>query len=96
MARKGRQTMTDNERVILSKEEAIGMLPDGKLVHTFRNAVGAIIGADWDKKDIIDSIQNFEVELSGSMATGMGHGMVLVDDVGMLFIETKKEETDDN
>ncbi len=82
----------DEERVILTKEEAIEMLPEGEYIHTFRNSSFVLIGADINRGDVIKAIQEYEVELSGSMATNMGHGMVLVDNHGALFIETKKEE----
>ncbi len=31
------------------------------------------------------------IELSGSLATGMNHGICLQDERGFLFIETKKK-----
>ena len=79
----------DEERVILTTDQALGYLPDGEFIHTFRSG-GFLIGADWNRKDIVCAIENNEVELSGSMATAMNHGMTLIDNHGPLFIATKE------
>lgn len=69
--------MTD-ERVELTPEQAIAMLPDGEYVHTFRNTSGMMLGADHDRKDIEREIREAERrELAGGMASSMGHGLVL-------------------
>ena len=46
-----------------------------------------------DKKDIIDAMKKFSdtLQLSGKTATSMGHGLVIEDDHGYLFIETKQD-----
>ena len=76
------------ERVKLTKDQAIAMLaPEGQ-IHTFRQAGPAILGADWDREDIIKAIEKHPPELSGKQATAMQHGMVLLDEHGYLFIET--------
>jgi hypothetical protein len=79
------------ERTKLEINEATKMLPDGDTVHTFRNSAGMLIGADWDRADVLDAIKKHGVELSGSQATAMGHGLVLEDATGFLFVETKKQ-----
>lgn len=66
----------DNERVFLSYEEAVAMLPDGDRIHTFAGGGMALIGADWDRKDILELLKTGAPELAGEMATSMGHGMV--------------------
>lgn len=48
--------MSERERTILSKEDAIKMLPDGENIHTFRNSTMMLIGADWSRDDIMRSI----------------------------------------
>ncbi len=81
-----------NERIVLTKEQAINMLPNKEMIHTFRQGGPTLIGADWDKKDLIEAINKYEVELTGEQARSMGHGMALYDEHGWLFIETKKED----
>jgi hypothetical protein len=78
------------ERVFLTPEDAEAMLPDGDLVHTFRGGGSIIIGADWDRNDLIKSFKKYRPELSGEQATAMNHGIVLTDDRGYLFVETRK------
>jgi hypothetical protein len=85
--------MMDEEIVFLTLEEAEKILPDRDKVHTFRNSRIALLGCDWDKKDIIDAMKKFSdtLQLSGKTATSMGHGLVIEDDHGYLFIETKQD-----
>jgi len=80
----------DNERRVLSKEEALAMLPFKKHVHTFRQAGPILIGADWDRKAILDALDKFEFELTGEQAQSMGHGMAFCDTNGWVFVETIK------
>lgn len=81
-----------DKRVILDKADAIAMLPDGDTVHTFRQGGPCLIGADWDRNDMIKAINKYDVEITGEQARAMNHGMALYDDIGWLFIETKKPE----
>lgn len=73
----------------LDTNKAIKMLPDGEHIHTFRNTAGMLLGADWDRKDIIIAIKRYGVEFSGEQAIALEHGLVL-NDGSFLFIETKK------
>lgn len=76
----------------LTPEEAIEMLPDDEYVHTFRQSgidgIGVLMGADWNRSDVIDAINKYKPQLSGQTASSMGHGIVLEDDRGFVFIET--------
>lgn len=84
--------MASEERVFLTPEEAEAMLPEGDAIHTFRDSPGILIGADRDREKIIEALNKYKPELSGGMAARMNHGIVLFDNVGALFIETKKLE----
>ena len=77
------------DRVKLSAAEAIAMLPDKEDIHTFRNPGGMLVGADWGREIIVEAIEKCGCELSGDQATTMKHGLVLQDEHGYLFIETK-------
>jgi hypothetical protein len=83
-----------DERQLLTKEEAIAKLPDKEYIHTFRQAnnpfATALIGAGWDKNEIISAMDNYEFELSGERATSMNHGMAFQDEHGWCFVETKE------
>lgn len=74
----------------LPLEVAVGMITENKYVHTFRQGGMIIIGADWERDDLISAMEKHGVQLAGEQATQMGHGLCLKDDRGFLFIETKK------
>ena len=81
-------------KTYLTKEQAISVLPDGETVHTFYNSGFGLVGADWERDDILDKIEKSDiVELTGQGARGMGHGICAYnkDTKGqsdILFIET--------
>ena len=79
----------EDERVVLSIEEADKLMVDGEYVHTFRNSSFALIGADWKREDLLDAFKTYKPELSGASATAMGHGLVFIDKHGPVFVETK-------
>jgi hypothetical protein len=82
----------DEKPVILTFEEAVAMLPDGEDIHTQRNpGIGMFIGADWSRDRLIEHIRKHGAELAGPIATAMGKGLVVKDDNGPLFVETKRE-----
>lgn len=78
-----------DERVFLTPEQAVAMLPDGDDIHTFRQGGPCLIGADWQRCDIINLINAFTPELAGEQATAMGHGLCIIDNRGPLWIKTK-------
>lgn len=65
-----------SDRVFLTFEEAEAMLPDGDTIHTFASSTGMVIGADWDRKSVLELLKTGKPELAGDMATSMGHGLV--------------------
>lgn len=81
------------KKEFISFEQAVKMLPDEERIHTFRSVGPVILGADHDKVGLIETMKEYQdkIELSGKNATAMGHGIVLTDDKGPLFVETKKE-----
>lgn len=79
------------ERVFLEFSDAVRLLPDGDRIHTFMQGGPALVGADWDRSAVIDLLRDGEPELSGEMATSMGHGLVACRADGKpVFIETRK------
>lgn len=75
----------------LTYEEAEALLAEGDRVHTFRQSSVALIGADWDRADILEALRTRRVQEAGPMAVRMGHGLVLQDDRGLLFVATRQE-----
>lgn len=77
----------------ITAEQAIGILPDSDKIHTFYNPGFGLIGANWDRAEIIDKLQkSAHLELTGPTAKGMGHGLCAYNDSKyqskILFIET--------
>jgi hypothetical protein len=83
------KNVMEDERVILTVEQATAMLPDRPRIHTFRQLIsGELIGDEWDRDQVIDEIIKYGAELSGTAAASAGHGIVSEDSFGYLFIET--------
>ncbi len=79
-----------DERVDLTVDDAIAMLPEGEDVHTFRQGgIGIMLGADWEREHLISAIRTTDRRvLTGEVATGMGHGMAIWSN-GWLFVATR-------
>lgn len=78
------------ENITISFDEAKNRLPEGNKVHTYRQSGFTILGADWDKKEVLKILKKYEIRKTGGMAKSMNHGLAIFDDSGWLFIETKK------
>lgn len=79
----------------MTYDEAIKYLPDGPQIHTFRNsAAGLLLGADWEREDLLATMRKYAVLPTGPGARAMRHGLALRDDQGVLFIETKELPND--
>ena len=79
----------NEEKRVLTKEEALAMLPFKKDIHIYRNPkTDILMGFDIDRKTIIEKINKHKVEATGEQAQEMGHGMALYDEYGWMFIET--------
>lgn len=81
-------------KTYITFEQAIKVLPDGESVHTFYNPRFGLVGADWDKNEVIDKLRKSDIiELTGEKARGTGHGICAYDKTtkyqdDILFIET--------
>lgn len=87
------------ERIHLTYDEAVAMLPEGDEIHTFISGGMMLIGADWSRESVLELLKTGKPEKSGEMAAGMGHGLVAFRDVrengdlyDPLFIKTKEEK----
>jgi hypothetical protein len=81
----------DDEIILLSYDEAVAMLPDGDRIHTFLDAGGVPIGADWDRAQILALLETTERrEVTGSSAQSFGHGLAAYrEDSTPVFIKTR-------
>jgi hypothetical protein len=81
----------DDEIILLSYEEAVALLPDGDRIHTFLDSGIALIGADWDRADILSLLERTERrEVTGPAAQSYGHGLAATREDGTpVFIKTR-------
>lgn len=59
-------------------------------VHTFRQAAFGLIGAHWDVEQARVHMEEFGVSEAGPDATAMRHGVVVIDERGPVFFETRE------
>ena len=79
----------DDDKEFLTFDEAVARLPISEMVHTFRQAGFALLGADWEKEELINALCKAKViEVTGAQAQAINHGMAIKDENGWLFIET--------
>lgn len=89
-----------SKRRYLTVEEAVSILPTGDEIHTQIQQGMVFIGADWSREEILDKIRKTEIrEVTGPLARGMGHGLVLYNrnakyQSDLLFVETDKTRLD--
>lgn len=85
-----------DDKIFLTKEQAIELIGDREDVHTFRSGSMMLIGADWSRKDIFGVINDAgekDIEIGGEMCKKMGHGLVIwTSPSDPLFIEVDKEQ----
>ena len=72
--------MPDEERKRLTVAEAERVLKKGAMVHCFLNPGGMLVGADWERAEVLDCLRRAPaIELTGDMARRMGHGIVALN-----------------
>lgn len=87
------------EKIFLTEQQAIELLPEGEQIHTFLNSPMALIGGDWDRDEVIDKIRRSDYrEVSGSGARALKHGLAVYNKgataLDVVFIETDLEILD--
>ena len=81
----------------ITAEQAISVLPDCEDIHTLLDANFGLVGADWTREKIIKKLECADyIELTGTIARAMGHGICIYDKdatmADVLFIETDEEK----
>ncbi len=68
--------MMDEEREFVPYEQAVNMLADGDTIHCYTNPMPSVmVGADWDREEVLAFLKTNKPELAGKIATGMGHAL---------------------
>ena len=84
--------MTDDV-VLLSYDEAVALLPEGERIHTFLDSGIALLGADWDRDQVLGLLRTTDRrEVTGPAAQAMKHGLAAFRDGAPVFIETRGED----
>ena len=85
-------------RRFITADEAIALLPEGDEIHTFYQMGGALVGADWDRADILQKLVECDkIEIAGDQARAMGHGLAVYRSDSkwqseVLFVETDEKK----
>ncbi|HAM55468.1 MAG TPA: hypothetical protein DCQ64_08700 [Candidatus Rokubacteria bacterium] len=67
-----------SDRYILTVEEALSVIPDAEFIHTVIVGGSMMLGADWDREDVVEHVTKAGgAQLGGPLAVGMGHGLCL-------------------
>jgi hypothetical protein len=75
----------------LTYDEAVALLPDGDRIHTILDGGIALIGAHWDRGDVLALLAATDRrEVTGTAAQSMGHGLAAFRDGEPVFIETRR------
>ena len=86
--------MTDDV-VLLSYDDAVALLPEGGRIHTILDSGIALLGADWDRDQVLDLLRTTDRrEVTGPAAQAMGHGLAAFRDGEPVFIETRSGSED--
>lgn len=80
------------DKIILTKEQAISLIGDGQDIHTFRSGHGILVGADHSRKELLESIERAKlIEIGGEACKRMGHGLVVwTSNTDPLFVQADK------
>jgi hypothetical protein len=84
--------MGDEEVRLLTYDEAVSLLPDGDQVHAIVGGDVALLGAHWDRANILELLATADQrEVTGPQARAHGHGLAAWLGNAPVFIETKRE-----
>jgi len=75
----------------LTVEAAKALLLPGEEIHVFLNpSPGVMVGADWDRAQILELLEKAEtLRIGGPQCVGLGHGLVAFHEGRNHFIESK-------
>jgi len=80
-----------DEKILLTADEAISLLPAGEYVHNYKNpAAGMFVGIDFEREDAEKHIREaVQREIGGPGCKSMKHGLVVwKTDRDLSFFET--------
>lgn len=87
-------------RLFLTLEQAIDVLPEKEQIHCFMNGSFGLVGADWDKGKVKETLSNSDsIEIGGEQCKALGHALVCVPkgakyQSDIYFFESDKEKVE--
>jgi hypothetical protein len=90
--------MASDNKILLTADEAISLLPSGETVHNYVNNVsGMFIGCDYDRADAEKHIREaVQREIGGDGCKSMKHALVVwSSNTRMSFFETDMVKVDE-
>lgn len=79
----------EEKREFISTKRALAMIADGDRIHvTTEPRPGIMVGAEWDRQDVIFLIKSGKPELTGPIASKAGYRLA----VDSYFIRTRPED----
>lgn len=69
-----------DDKLVLTAEQAIALLPDGEYVHNFAQGGMALIGCDYSREDAISALNAASlIEMAGPSAMALEHPIATWD-----------------
>ena len=71
----------EDDRLIITAEQAEALFPQGEYIHNFANpAAGMMIGCDYERCNAIEALKSAkQIEIGGDQCKAMGHALVVWD-----------------
>lgn len=89
--------MASDDKIILTADEAIGLLPEGEYVHNYiNNTPGMFIGCDYERPDAEKHIRNaVQCEIAGPGCKRMKHALaVWSSETSVSFFSTDMDKVE--
>lgn len=90
----------EEKRLFLTLEQALDVLPKSEEIHCFVNAGFGLIGADWNKDRVKETLEDAEnIEIGGEQCKALGHALVCIPKNAkklsdLYFFQSDKEKVD--
>lgn len=83
--------MSDKE-ILLTVNQAIEALKEGKTIHCFISTLNVLVGADHDREEVLKTIKTSErIQIGGPGCMSLEHPLVVWEGKTPLFYEAKME-----
>jgi hypothetical protein len=88
--------MADNDKHIITAEQAIDCLPQGETIHNFLNpSPGLMLGCDYERASAIKALEEADsIEIGGPGCMAMKHPLVVWKDGAHSFFEADMDKID--